>query len=36
MGTDKVTNHSIAKRVAAAARLPNAFDLTATTSLPLW
>jgi len=35
MGTDKVTNHPIAKCVAAASRLPDAFDLTATTSLPL-
>jgi len=35
MGTDKVTNHPTAKCVAAAAHLPDAFDLTATTSLPL-
>jgi len=35
IGTDKVTKHPIAKCVAAAARLPDAFDLTATTSLPL-
>jgi len=35
METDKVTNHPIAKCIAAAARLPDAFDLTATTSLPL-
>jgi len=32
IGTDKVT---IAKCIAAAAHLPDAFDLTATTSLPL-
>jgi len=35
MGADKVTNQPIAKCVAAAARLSDAFDLTATTSLPL-
>jgi len=35
MGTDKVTDHPIAKCVTAAAGLPDAFHLTATTSLPL-
>jgi len=32
---DKVINHPVAEGVAAAARLADAFDLTATTSLPL-
>jgi len=35
MGTDKVTNHPTAKCIAATAPLPDTFDLTATTSLPL-
>jgi len=35
MGTDKVTDDPIVKCIAAAARLPDAFDLTAATSLPL-